>query len=205
MIIQNVSKYGASYSGKVDDNFPTVVDCTTDIVATSAARRAGQATVNCETDIEAAGFIGLAGAATTDCETVIVSLPNRFRGASIVDCETELVTFVGTNRDIKIYQSGSYQGSTRGLNFVGGTVTLGDDKFTVTFTGGGSVELDYDIEIDEIDATTKYIGYALPGTATNATGWKIKKVVLDGDGSISWANGTADLDKIWDNRLSYSY
>ena len=56
----------------------------------------------------------------------------------------------------------------------------------------------------------KYIGEALPGTATSVTKWRIRKMEYD-DGTSSpptgetWASGTADFDKEWDERDSYSY
>jgi len=52
-----------------------------------------------------------------------------------------------------------------------------------------------------------YIGEALPGTATSAASWRIKRVNQQAgdDYEIIWADGTADFTKIWDNRLSLTY
>lgn len=52
-----------------------------------------------------------------------------------------------------------------------------------------------------------YIGEAPPGTPTSSALWRIKKLEYSGSlvtGTV-WANGSADFDKVWDNRTSYSY
>lgn len=60
--------------------------------------------------------------------------------------------------------------------------------------------------IDTVGSDT-YVGFAVPGTATSAANWKIKKVTdLGGDDySIKWADGTDALTKVWDDRLTYTY
>jgi hypothetical protein len=61
-------------------------------------------------------------------------------------------------------------------------------------------------KIDEADATTTYIGLALPGTATSAASWQIKKIGVSSTvTTISWADGNEDFDNIFDNRASLSY
>jgi hypothetical protein len=52
-----------------------------------------------------------------------------------------------------------------------------------------------------------YIGEAVPGTATSESKWRIKRVNQQAgdDYEIIWANGAADFDKIWDNRLTLTY
>lgn len=70
---------------------------------------------------------------------------------------------------------------------------------------GGSVIAiapDYTILIDEIDASLSYIGYAVPSSSPSAAVWKIKKVT---DDAITYASGTDAFDKIWNDRLSYTY
>lgn len=68
------------------------------------------------------------------------------------------------------------------------------------------LEVQYKKEIDQI-GTLIYIGESSPGTATSANTWRIKLVdeTNDPDVSITWANGTSDFDKTWDDRLSYTY
>ncbi len=62
------------------------------------------------------------------------------------------------------------------------------------------------VQLDTVDATTTYIGYALPGVLTSAAGWKIKKIITSGDDlSITWADGNNNFDNIWDNRAGLSY
>lgn len=68
----------------------------------------------------------------------------------------------------------------------------------------------YNKEIDELNNGDLYIGEALPGTAPSATGWRIQFVDFTKAGntedvSITWANGNALFDKIWDDRLTYAY
>lgn len=60
------------------------------------------------------------------------------------------------------------------------------------------------------DVLTEYImlvGEAPPGTSVNVAGWRIKMLVEaeDGDLATTWAGGTANYDKVWADRLSYTY
>ena len=187
-----------------DGVLTSVCTCTTDIYGSGVVTRKGSAIVDCETIIVANGLIGLSGSAVVNCETNITALANRLSGSAVVECLTLIDTFIGNNPGIKVYDTGVYQGMTEGLDFVGATITYGEEKFTITIAGG-TTEVDYHIEIDEIDSSISYFGYALPGTTTSSASWKIKKVNINGDGSVTWANGTAAFDKIWDNRLSYTY
>lgn len=64
----------------------------------------------------------------------------------------------------------------------------------------------YDVEIDVSVANTTYVGQALPGTATSASEWRIKKITETvGGSSVDWANGSAGFEHAWTNRLSYTY
>ena len=61
-------------------------------------------------------------------------------------------------------------------------------------------------QLDQVDATTTYIGEATPGTTLASALWRIKKVVETGpDVTITWADGNSDFDNIWDDRLSLTY
>lgn len=54
----------------------------------------------------------------------------------------------------------------------------------------------------------KYVGKSQPGTNTFNPGWQIKVIDLTdtgGDIDILWANGSAEMNKVWDDRLSYTY
>lgn len=73
------------------------------------------------------------------------------------------------------------------------------------------LEVQYNRLIDKVGDYT-YIGEALPGTATSAASWRIKRIYekpIDGENSgdfdILWAEGTADLIHVWEDRLTYSY
>lgn len=62
------------------------------------------------------------------------------------------------------------------------------------------------ILIDEINDTTAYIGQAVSGTATNAPFWSIRKVVTSASWlAVTFANGAASFDQVWDDRLTYTY
>lgn len=55
----------------------------------------------------------------------------------------------------------------------------------------------------------QYVGEAAAGTATSATGWRIKKLTYDGTSTrvtqIDWADSNRNFDNEWDERESYSY
>jgi hypothetical protein len=65
----------------------------------------------------------------------------------------------------------------------------------------------YNKLVDVIDPQNMYVGESIPGTATTAAGWRIKKITEDvsGDMTILWANGSADFTQIWDNRTTLNY
>lgn len=74
--------------------------------------------------------------------------------------------------------------------------------------GVSESEMDYERRVDNIDEYTLYKGKANPGTLNSEAGWKITKVTIspvDDDSIESWANGTSDQDKIWDDRTTYTY
>jgi len=54
-----------------------------------------------------------------------------------------------------------------------------------------------------------YVGEALPGIATSATGWRIKKITYDASNNptnVEWADGNTNFDNIMDNYLlGYTY
>ncbi|MCK9369354.1 hypothetical protein M0R04_05395 [Candidatus Dojkabacteria bacterium] len=68
-----------------------------------------------------------------------------------------------------------------------------------------AVESQYN-KLIEVDGSFTYIGEALPGTISSESTWRIKLIETIGDlTEISWANGTSDFDKSWDNKLTYNY
>ena len=57
--------------------------------------------------------------------------------------------------------------------------------------------------IDYASATTQYIGFASPGSATSSPVWQIRRVTLDSSGrptAVLFAGGNANFDNVWDNR-----
>lgn len=65
-------------------------------------------------------------------------------------------------------------------------------------------EADETILVDSA-GTDIYIGYAVPGTTTSTSSWKIKKVNTSNPISIYWADSSTLYNKTWDSRTSYTY
>ncbi len=62
------------------------------------------------------------------------------------------------------------------------------------------------LQLDDSTAGTLYVGKALPGTATSTAAWRIKRLVeTAGALVITWADGNANFDNIWDDRTGLSY
>ena len=53
----------------------------------------------------------------------------------------------------------------------------------------------------------EYIGLALPGAATSAATWQIRKLVYTGTNvtSVLWCDGDNNFDNTWDSYDSHSY
>lgn len=61
------------------------------------------------------------------------------------------------------------------------------------------------VRFDQATATVAYIGEAEPGTVTSADAWSIKKLDTTTYTIITWADGNANYDNVWDNRASLTY
>jgi len=60
--------------------------------------------------------------------------------------------------------------------------------------------------VDTTDPNNIYIGYALPGTATSADEWQIKRISTSNSiTSTLFANGAANFINVWNNRVSLGY
>ncbi len=60
--------------------------------------------------------------------------------------------------------------------------------------------------IDEVSATVTYIGWALPGTATSAAGWRVMRLTASGTQTIpAMADGDSLLNNVWDDRAALAY
>lgn len=70
----------------------------------------------------------------------------------------------------------------------------------------GSAQVELAQIVDEASSTVTYIGKAQPGSAENAAVWQIKKITISGTETITtYADGDADYNNVWDDRLSLSY
>lgn len=64
------------------------------------------------------------------------------------------------------------------------------------------------VNLDDVggDPQVLYRGEAAPGTPTNASLWRIQRITINGDDVvIEWADGNANFDNVFDNRLILSY
>jgi hypothetical protein len=61
--------------------------------------------------------------------------------------------------------------------------------------------------IDFVSENLIYKGESNPGTVDSASGWRIHRLVIapDGDVTETWAEGNANMDKVWDNRATYTF
>jgi hypothetical protein len=70
----------------------------------------------------------------------------------------------------------------------------------------GTVEKPQAMCVDEASSTVTYQAWAPPGTATASAGWRIRKITVSGTvTSITWADGDALYNNVWDNRAGLSY
>lgn len=68
-------------------------------------------------------------------------------------------------------------------------------------------DMPYAKKVDFVSDVEMYKAEAPVGTNTSAASWRIQKIEfgIDGDVSITWADGNANFDNIWDNRSSYVF
>jgi hypothetical protein len=71
----------------------------------------------------------------------------------------------------------------------------------------GEEDVPYSKRIDFVTENELYKGEAAVGSTETSTSWRIKKIVIAGDGDVAetWAGGTAQFDKTWSLRASYTY
>ena len=65
----------------------------------------------------------------------------------------------------------------------------------------------YSKRIDFINDDLLYKGEAPVGSTESNALWRIRQITVGADGDVTevWAGGTAEFDKAWSQRLSYSY
>jgi hypothetical protein len=84
-----------------------------------------------------------------------------------------------------------------------------DKKLAASKSGGfyrlesGSPSLE--VRYEQVSPTLAYVGEAEPGAATEAAVWRVKRLDTSAGVILLYADGTAEFDKAWDSRASYSY
>jgi hypothetical protein len=70
-----------------------------------------------------------------------------------------------------------------------------------------SFQPQYAVRVDETGLTITYVGEANPGSTTNTSAWRIKRIYSVGTSitNIEWANGGASFNQVWDNRSGLTY
>ena len=61
------------------------------------------------------------------------------------------------------------------------------------------------LKVDQITSTLFYIGEAAIAAPTSNPVWRIRKIDASVGVNITWADGNANYDNVWDNRASLSY
>lgn len=63
------------------------------------------------------------------------------------------------------------------------------------------------VAVDSGDSTITYQGWAVPGTATTGSTWRIRRITDDGAGNVSidWEDGDRSFDNQWSTREAGSY
>lgn len=61
--------------------------------------------------------------------------------------------------------------------------------------------------VDFITDTLLYRGEADPGKLDSESAWRIRRITIGPDDDVTeeWADGSANYNKVWDNRLGYTY
>lgn len=73
----------------------------------------------------------------------------------------------------------------------------------LSLAGELTIAIEYDVANNPI-----YVGEARPGVTQNVTGWRIKRITFDisnNPTNVEWAEGNAEFDKTWNDRLGYRY
>lgn len=65
----------------------------------------------------------------------------------------------------------------------------------------------YSKRVDFVDDNNLYKAEAPVGSGESTAVWRIRKIVIGGDGDVTetWASGTADFNKQWSLRATYTY
>lgn len=76
-----------------------------------------------------------------------------------------------------------------------------------TISSSGTEEDVYAKRVDFVGDTVIYKAEATAGTLDSASAWRIHRLIIsvDGDVSETWAEGNTNFNKIWNDRLTYTY
>jgi hypothetical protein len=76
-----------------------------------------------------------------------------------------------------------------------------------TVSSSGTEEDVYAKRVDFVGDTVIYKAEATAGTLDSASAWRIHRLIVsvDGDVSETWAEGNTNFNKIWNDRLTYTY
>lgn len=116
-------------------------------------------------------------------------------GSSVV-----VSSVIGSPRIAVVYGAMGPQGPAGATGATGATGPTGP----AGPAGGESVP--YAMRVDEVSGGVTYIGEADPGEAGSDASWRIKRLTETGpDIVIAWADGNANFDNVWDDRLGLTY
>jgi hypothetical protein len=73
-------------------------------------------------------------------------------------------------------------------------------------TGLSESLITFSKRVDFINDNMVFRGEAAVSATDSSPVWRIKKITISNEDVVeTWANGTSLFDKVWDNRLQYSY
>lgn len=82
----------------------------------------------------------------------------------------------------------------------------GSPTFEVDPDTGVPVKVAGAVRLDDAGSGVTYVGSAAAGAGVGDAVWQIKKIVeLNGDITITWADGDSLYDNVWNNRASLTY
>ena len=91
------------------------------------------------------------------------------------------------------------------INVNSGLIAVNDSRITALETG---VTLAQRID-DTTSSTVFYFGEANPGTLNADNVWRIRRITFitpgEDDVDVEWADGNANFDNVWDDRLILAY
>lgn len=108
--------------------------------------------------------------------------------------------------DLKASDKAAGGGATAWGSIIG---TITDQTDLITYIDTATEEEMFAQQVDFIGNDLIYRAEADPGAATSAAVWRIRKIDIDnpsqGDIATTWADGNANFDNVWDDRLGLSY